>query len=242
MVEDGESSVFVQLISKKPLPKTDLDVLQNFAGEQFTIMCIQSENEEPYWMSRVKRPFYRLPQFSLEIPFAINDFTQINPVINQKMIARACEWLSLSNRDIVADFFCGVGNFSLPIATCAERVVGFEMVNQMVVKGRSNALHNKLDNIVFETLDLFKQSLSSQVIFNKALLDPPRAGAEFLCRQLSELSLDCLVYVSCNPESFFRDAKILLAGGYSLEKMSLVDMFPQTAHIELIACFSKIRR
>ncbi len=241
LVEDGDSHIYAQLISKKMLPQNDLDVLQDLAKSQLTIECALQESGKPYWQSQIKQPFYKLEKYNITIPFTINDFTQINPVINQQMIDRACDWLSLSDSDVVADFFCGVGNFSLPIARYAKQVFGYEVVDQMVDKATSNAVLNKLDNIEFSAVDLFKQSLPNQLLFNKALLDPPRAGAEFLCRELSQLNLDCLIYVSCNPISFFRDAKILLEGGYTIDKMSMIDMFPQTAHVELIASFSKIR-
>jgi len=159
--------------------------------------------------------------------------------VNNQLIALAIKWLALSGDDVVADFFCGIGNFSLPIAQSVSRVIGYELVAPMVAKAIANAAVNEIENCQFKVSDLMADKVPSDAVFNKALLDPPRAGAEQLCRHLATTQLERIVYISCNPATLARDTQILTNGNFQLAELVLADMFPQTAHSEVVALFTR---
>ncbi len=177
--------------------------------------------------------------------FKTTDFTQINPSMNQKMVNYALELLDLNNQDIVLDLFCGLGNFTLPIAKQAKKAVGVELSSDMVQRGYHNAKLNNINNANFYQQDLIEiGKLSSSSIwlkecYNKVLLDPARSGAKEILPTIIEIAPERIVYVSCNPATFARDAGILCESGYKLNKINLLDMFPHTAHVETIALFTK---
>lgn len=183
---------------------------------------------------------YTLEQFDLKFEFLPLDFTQVNPSINTKMVAKAVELLGLTSNDQVFDAFCGIGNFSLALARSAGHVLGIEASEQSVVRARHNADLNGINNCVFMAQNLFAESPEIQGLerVNKVLLDPPRSGAESLCKKLASHKVERVVYVSCNPVSLARDAKILVANGYKFDGAGVIDMFPHTTHVESIASFS----
>ena len=170
-------------------------------------------------------------------------FTQVNYEINRKMINRALEALELTRDDRVLDLFCGLGNFTLPLATKAGHVVGVEGDLPLVNHAKENARLNNLDNVEFYAADLSKDVSTlpwSQQKFNKILLDPSRAGAAEILHNFKHWQPERIVYVSCNPSTLARDAGILVNElGYTLVKAGVMDMFPQTAHVESIALFVK---
>nr|WP_240946322.1 23S rRNA (uracil(1939)-C(5))-methyltransferase RlmD [Pseudomaricurvus alkylphenolicus] len=176
----------------------------------------------------------------LTLAFEPGDFTQVNPAVNGEMVAQALQWLALEPNDRVMDLFCGIGNFTLPIARSGCQVTGVEAVEAMVTRARHNAHINGLENAEFLALDLEGQSLrkrlSSKAI-NKLLLDPPRAGAAKVCEQIGQSAVERLIYVSCNPASFVRDAGTLVRSGFELSQLRVLDMFPHTAHVETMALF-----
>ena len=182
---------------------------------------------------------YDLSSFDLTYEFMPLDFTQVNPSINETMVRRADELLQLSQTDEVLDAFCGIGNFSLALARSAGFVIGIESSEQSVIRARHNADLNGINNCVFIAQDLFAESIEIQGFqsINKVLLDPPRTGAESLCKKLASHKVERVVYVSCNPASLARDAKILVESGYKFEGAGVIDMFPHTTHVESIACF-----
>lgn len=183
---------------------------------------------------------YALPDSDIELRFHPGDFIQVNREVNRKMVAQAIEWLQLGAEDSVLDLFCGIGNFTLPMARQAKKVVGIEAVETMVARGRENAEHNGLDNVYFKALDLEQAELADRLEklgCNRFLLDPPRAGARQVCENGALNSMKRGVYVSCNPASFVRDAKALQAQGFQLRKLRVLDMFPHTAHMETMALF-----
>jgi len=184
---------------------------------------------------------YRLDDQGLLFEFHPMDFTQVNQAVNQKMVNLALDLLGLNSEDQVLDAFCGIGNFSLAIAQRAASVVGIEASSASVNRASSNAQLNGLKNAFFEVADLYQSESASLVLpqINKALLDPPRSGAELVCRKLVDSACQKIVYVSCNPKTLKRDADILCAGGYQLDQLGMIDMFPHTAHMESIACFSR---
>ena len=184
------------------------------------------------------------PEPGLTLNFEPNDFTQVNAGINQKMIQKAMGLLDISAQDRILDLFCGLGNFSLPMAKRANEVVGVEGDAALVRHAQSNAALNKLDNAVFEQADLTKTTLKeypwAKAGFNKILLDPPRSGAFEVLPQLAELGAERIVYVSCNPATLARDAGELVNElGYTLLSAGIMDMFPHTSHVESIAVFVK---
>lgn len=184
------------------------------------------------------------PEQGLTLDFEPNDFTQVNAGINQKMIPYALELLDVSSDDRILDLFCGLGNFTLPLATKVSEVVGVEGDEALVRHARNNAVNNNLDNAVFEQADLTKTELKdypwAKAGFNKILLDPPRSGAFEVLHQLADLGAERLVYVSCNPATLARDAgELVNKHGYKLVSTGVMDMFPHTTHVESIALFVK---
>ncbi|MES9968862.1 MAG: 23S rRNA (uracil(1939)-C(5))-methyltransferase RlmD [Candidatus Thiodiazotropha sp.] len=186
---------------------------------------------------------YALPEFDLQLDFLPNDFTQVNTDINRQMIKRAITLLELKADDRVLDLFCGLGNFTLPLARTAVQVTGVEGDSGLVSRARENALRNGIDNVSFFTANLY-QALDGEPWlmqqFNKVLLDPPRSGAVEILEHLPKLGAERIVYVSCYPGTLARDAGILVHEmGYRLRSAGVMDMFPHTAHVESIALFDK---
>ena len=157
------------------------------------------------------------------------------------MIRQALHLLDLKPTDRVLDSFCGIGNFSLPLARNAAYVTGIELSQTSVLRGAENALRNGLTNVNFVASDLFAEDCEIPEFqsFNKILLDPPRSGALEVCKKLATHKAERVVYVSCNPTTLGRDAAILVAGGYRFEAAGVIDMFPHTTHVESIACFTR---
>jgi 23S rRNA (uracil1939-C5)-methyltransferase len=186
---------------------------------------------------------YHLPSYDLELHFRPTDFTQVNAGLNRQMIARALAMLDLQADDRVLDLFCGLGNFSLPMARQAGTVVGVEGEASLVQRARDNAACNGIDNIEFHTADL-NGDLEAQpwygAGFSKLLLDPPRSGAPVVVEKLLHPYPQRIVYVSCDPATLARDAGTLVQRhGYRLVSAGVMDMFPHTAHVESIALFER---
>lgn len=187
--------------------------------------------------------FYQLADRT-QINFSANDFIQVNHQVNKLMVEQAITWLSLSLKDNVLDLFCGLGNFSLPIARQVSSVTGVEGVQSMVDKAQANAQLNKLDNCHFFQADLnshWHESTWKKKFFNKIVLDPARAGAEKACEQIQHYKAEKIVYISCDPSSLARDTAILIKQGYKVEKIALIDMFSQTKHIETMVLFVPVK-
>lgn len=178
-----------------------------------------------------------------KIYFASSDFIQINHGVNNAMISQALAWLHVLPSDNVLDLFCGLGNFSLALAKHARRVIGVEGVQVMVDKAIHNAQVNGFDNCQFYQADLnshwLLESWAKAQVFDKVLLDPARAGAEEAVSQIAKLQIPSVLYVSCDPATLARDSAILVSQGYKLEKISLMDMFTQTKHVETMVLFTR---
>ncbi len=184
---------------------------------------------------------YSLPQH-IDIHFSPKDFIQINHAVNVKMIEQALTWLTLKTTDKVLDLFCGLGNFTLPIAQQVHSVVGVEGLQVMVDKAKDNAAINKIENCSFYQADLNTDWSSTPwhtEDYDKVLLDPARAGAYQTVEQLLKLSIPTILYVSCEPASLARDIELLLTHGYQIEKMAIMEMFPQTKHIETMVLLTR---
>lgn len=183
---------------------------------------------------------YQLPDLQLKYLFHPSDFIQVNRDMNIKMVNLALELLDLKPDETVLDLFCGLGNFSLPLAQQAKRVIGIEGDALMVKRAQINAQLNQLSNIEFFTENLFhpEQPRLKQG-FDKILLDPPRAGALEIMPQLAKSGAQSILYISCNPATLARDAKILITENYCLQTAGVMDMFPHTSHVEAMALFVK---
>jgi 23S rRNA (uracil1939-C5)-methyltransferase len=186
---------------------------------------------------------YDLPDYNITFKFHPTDFTQVNSALNRSMVKLALQLMDLKSSDIVLDLFCGLGNFSLPMAQFCSKVVGVEGSKTMVKRAYMNAESNHLSNVDFYAANLEDVSEVNNVVnqsFNKVLIDPPRSGALELVKQIDTLNPERIVYVSCNPVTLARDTDILVnQKGYVLLKAGVMDMFPHTTHVESIALFEK---
>jgi 23S rRNA (uracil1939-C5)-methyltransferase len=209
------------------------------AGEAAALKNLSGELVDP-------RLVYQLPEFNLELGFHPQDFTQVNPAVNAQMIVQAIAWLELKGDERVLDLFCGIGNFTLPLARHCAQVFGMEAEEAMVARGRENAARAQITNATFLAADLVNTSENRlyQTCGNidAILLDPPRDGAKEIIAVLlklkgQQLKPKKIVYVSCNPATLARDAKVLTEAGYVLHTLGVMDMFPHTAHVESMALF-----
>ncbi len=186
--------------------------------------------------------FSPLPEEDIKINFSAVDFVQVNNDINQQMVAQALKFLQLDPRDQVLDLFCGLGNFTLPMARRCERVTGVEGDMAMVQRAKNNARENNIENTEYFSADLAQIDSDwpwMRQKFNKILLDPPRSGAMEIAEQIKRFEASIIVYVSCQPASLVRDSRIICDNGYKLTHFGVMDMFPQTAHIESMAVFKR---
>lgn len=241
----GDDAVGLVFRHLAPLTADDCRQLTEFGERHGFFIYLQPGNEEtvhPLWPAEAEL-VYRLPEFEVELAFRPTDFTQVNADINRAMVSRALELLDPQSRDTVLDLFCGLGNFTLPLAKRAGHVVGVEGEAGLVGRARSNAQRNGLDNTEFHVANLAGDVRDLPWMrghYDRILLDPPRSGAAELIPQIAPLRASRLVYVSCNPATLARDAGMLVHEfGYRLRAAGIMDMFPHTAHVESIAVFER---
>ena len=184
---------------------------------------------------------YQLPNHDLNFQFYPTDFTQVNPELNQNMVDQSLQLLAPSAEDTILDLFCGLGNFSLALARYAKHVTGVEGSQAMVDRGYENANLNQINNVEFYCADLSKPPTDqtwTQRLYDKVLLDPPRTGAQAIVHNIDRFMPQKILYVSCNTATLARDTQILVQEkGYHLETAGIMDMFPQTSHVEAMALF-----
>jgi 23S rRNA (uracil1939-C5)-methyltransferase len=237
----AEQGVVVLLRHLKRLPESDLQLIEQFSEFHKLNFFVQESKHSIVCLSGQEQLTYQLSEWNCVLAFSPTDFLQVNSNINQKMVAQALNWLTLTKDDVVLDLFCGLGNFTLPVAKKAAAVVGIEGVQNMVDRAIANASLNHLDNATFYQADLSAANLAKQTWaksgFTKVLLDPARAGAFDCMLFIAELKPSHIVYVSCDPVTLARDSQLLLENGYKLDKLGLLDMFPQTGHMESMALF-----
>ncbi|MCC8366111.1 23S rRNA (uracil(1939)-C(5))-methyltransferase RlmD [Xenorhabdus sp. PB61.4] len=239
----ADNGPLVVLRHLAPIKHEDKEILRAFA-KQNQVMIYLAGDETPLEPlspeEEQSEPWYQVD--GLKLVFSPQDFIQVNDAVNQKMVAQALSWLDLQPEDRVLDLFCGMGNFTLPIAAKVQAVVGVEGVAALVASGQYNARLNGLSNVNFfhENLesDIHQQPWAAQG-FNKVLLDPARAGAAGVMSHIVKLAPEKVVYVSCNPTTLARDSKVLLEVGYHLVSVRMLDMFPHTGHLESMALFSR---
>jgi len=240
----AEDATILILRHLEPLTAKDEQVLIDCANELGIYFYTQSggiDTVKP--LDKAAKLTYSHPEHDVVMEFLPTDFTQVNFNLNHKMVSLAIDMLELNKDDEVIDLFCGLGNFTLPIARYAKHVVGIEGDKGLIERSKQNASNNQIGNAEFYQADLFKEvegfSWFRGKKYNKALIDPARSGAIEIVELLPKLGVERLVYVSCNPATLARDSEKLIELGYTLDTAGVMDMFPQTAHVESIALFTK---
>ena len=245
----GDDEIALLVRHTEKLSQQDVNQLKQFALNKQWQLYLQPEGAES--LHRVDDPtaamrlHYHLDDFDLKFGFSPLDFTQVNSTINPQMVKLACDLLQLQQGERVLDLFCGLGNFTLPLARCVgetRQVVGVEGSEEMVRRAAENAEINGIIHAHFYSQDLTKDfshhSWANQG-FDALLIDPPRAGAEEIMHYVPKFGAKKIVYVSCNPATLARDAGVLAQHGYRLKKAGVMDMFTHTGHVESIALFEK---
>ncbi|MDO4440947.1 MAG: 23S rRNA (uracil(1939)-C(5))-methyltransferase RlmD [Moraxella sp.] len=254
---DSSSQVAMMVRHTKRLGKQDQQTLIKFCQDRDWQLYLQPQgtdsvhridgNEPPSTQTTPPTGglFYQLPQFDIRLEYSPLDFTQVNLSVNTQMVALACDLLDLQKGETVLDLFCGLGNFSLPLARCVGdtgRVIGIEGSAKMVERATMNAAQNGIQHATFYTQDL-NQDFSDQPWAKQVdalLIDPPRTGAATVMGYLGNFHAKRIVYVSCDPATLARDTAAIIAQGYRLTHAGVMDMFCHTGHVESIARFEKI--
>lgn len=262
----GDSVTAMVLRHMEPLSDSDVGKLRAFASLHGVQWWLQSKGPDTVCLldapaSEAETLSYALPAFGISMPFKPTDFTQVNPHINQVLVSRALRLLDAQPHERVIDWFCGLGNFTLPIATMAGEVVGIEGSEALVARSRDNLIHNQagrarpLAPTTFVARNLFEMTpmlLVADGAADKWLVDPPREGAFALAQTLADMHQltekpegwtppKRIVYVSCNPATLARDAGLLVnQAGYRCTLAGVVNMFPHTAHVESMAVFERV--
>jgi 23S rRNA (uracil1939-C5)-methyltransferase len=257
----GDEVTALVLRHLEPLSEGDLAKLRAFARDHAGVQWwLQPKGPDTVRLLDEGGPElgYALPEFGVRMPFRPTDFTQVNPHINRVLVSRALRLLDVKAGERVIDWFCGLGNFSLPIATQASEVLGIEGSEALVARARENLRCNSVgrspafSRVDFAARNLFEMSAQQLVADRSAqrwLVDPPREGAFALVKALADLHAAPnaewipprrIVYVSCNPATLARDAGLLVhQAGYRCSAAGVVNMFPHTAHVESIAVFDR---
>lgn len=246
----GDAGPAVILRHTKSLAAQDIESLEHFAAEQGCAVWLEPNGR--LGLTDIDGtpcdPRLTYTVNGLALNFHPQDFTQVNHSVNNGMVAQALQLLDLKPNDKVLDLFCGIGNFTLPLASQCEAVFGVEVVESMVEKARDNARNCAIPNAQFEAANLAEPLVAEKLLarhknISAILLDPPRDGAKDLVSAIKagvekrQLSPERIVYVSCNPATLARDAAILAEAGYELDAAAILDMFPHTSHVESMALF-----
>jgi 23S rRNA (uracil1939-C5)-methyltransferase len=238
----GDEAVVLVFRHLLPLQEEDRRLLRQFAEEHAVQVWLQPRGPEsaaPFHPEAPPGLFYALPEFGVRLGFLPTDFTQVNHAVNRVLVSRAVRMLDPQPGERIGDLFCGLGNFSLPLAARGAQVIGIEGSASLVERARANALANGL-TVQFEAANLFEPNLAPLGPFDKLLLDPPREGAIEVAKALPEAWPRRIVYVSCDAATLARDAGVLVnVKGFRLAAAGVVNMFPHTAHVESIALFER---
>jgi len=243
---DGPAVLVLRIL--EPLNPRDEDLLRAFADRHGVTLWLQPDGPDsaaPFHPPEAAPPFYRLPDYDVTLRFRPTDFTQVNHDVNRVLVRRALGLLEVQAGECVADMFCGLGNFTLPLARLGARVVGVEGSAALVARARANAVCNglaaRIDYHVANLFEVTPERLAGWGRFDKMLIDPPREGAVELVKALDEQApVRSIVYVSCNPATLARDAAVLVhEKGYRPVAAGIANMFPHTSHVESIALFER---
>ncbi len=246
-VAAGDEEIALIFRNLSPLTALDERNIKEFAEQYKYKIFLQPKGPESvycfYPSPENEYISYQLPEYNISFQFHPTDFTQVNGTLNRSMVRLALQLMELKSSDRVLDLFCGLGNFSLPMAKFCSSVVGVEGSQAMVERASMNAKANGLSNLSFYAANLDDVDEVNKIVqqsFNKVLIDPPRSGALELVKQIDKLNPERIVYVSCNPVTLARDTNILVnEKAYVLLKAGVMDMFPHTTHVESIAVFEK---
>ncbi len=229
----------------EPLSESDLSKLSGFGQQNDFYIQLQPGgpgslvNLYPQEQHLSFRP---LLDEDIDIEFGALDFVQVNDELNRQMVSQALDWLQVGAGDEVLDLFCGLGNFTLPLAKRATSVTGVEADQIMVDRAKKTARDQRIENTEYFTADLETPDLKSSWMkrsYSRLLLDPPRSGAQAIAERIGRFGASKIVYVSCQPSTLVRDATMICSQGYRLSKLGTMDMFPQTAHVESMALFER---
>ena len=242
--DNATAFVFRHLV---PLTPDDEAQLADFGRQHdIQIFCQPGRPDQlvPVWPENPAPLVYHLPESNVELEFAPADFIQVNAELNQRMVTRALQLLDPRPGEAVLDLFCGLGNFTLPLARRAGQVLGIEADAVLIEKAQHNARRNQLRNAEFRVADLYRPETPDPLgteRFDKWLLDPPRTGAVEVVKRLpAQGGPRRILYVSCNPGTLARDSEVLVhTKGYRLTAAGVMDMFPQTSHVEAMALFER---
>ena len=257
----GDDVTALVLRHLEPLSEADLKQLRAFAATHRVQWWLQSKGPDTVRLMDAKdaaQLAYALPDFGIRMPFKPTDFTQVNPHINRVLVSRALRLLDVQSHERVIDWFCGLGNFTLPLATQAREVLGIEGSDTLVARSKENYLRNQTGRdkplaptefVARNLFDMTPELLVQDGVADKWLIDPPREGAFALAKTVADLMQNPdlrqgwtppkrIVYVSCNPATLARDAGLLVnVAGYRCTSAGAVNMFPHTAHVESMAVF-----
>jgi 23S rRNA (uracil1939-C5)-methyltransferase len=240
-MSSGESDVAVVFCHLLPLSFHDRQLLSAFAEQQSVLVFTQAggpDSLRPLQATQRTDLQYSFTRHQTQLSYGPADFVQANDRVNQLLVDQVIAQLDIQPQDRVLELFCGNGNFSLPLARYAYQVIGVEGHPGLVARAVHNADQNGIRNVRFVQADL--RQWTPDMPYDKLLLDPPREGAIEVIKRLPETSANTIVYVSCQPRTLARDARYLVHHrGYTLSRAGLVDMFPQTKHIEAIAVFTR---
>jgi 23S rRNA (uracil1939-C5)-methyltransferase len=241
----GDNATVLVIRHLDPLTPQDQEALRGFSERHQVSLWLQPAGPDsahpfhPPENSPGSELYYELPEFGLRFAFRPTDFTQVNQGVNRVLVSRAVRLLDPRPGERVADLFCGLGNFSLPLASGGAAVIGFESSRELIERARHNATLNAVV-VQFEVMNLFEPQLGPYAPFDKLLIDPPREGAVEIVKALPAAWPRRIVYVSCDPATLARDAGVLVhAKGFRLAAAGVVNMFPHTAHVESIALFER---
>ena len=246
-VAAGDNRTALVFRNLEPLTETDVELLVYYGRQNDFVIYHQPKGPDSVTLLYPEQVTldYSLPEFGVTLEFSPTDFTQVNSEINRRMVSQALQLLQIGDEDRVLELFCGLGNFSLPLARQAKEVVAIEGETGLIERARANAAANDIDNVRFHVANLFEEVEAEPWLkgqhYDRILLDPPRSGAAEMIGKLADTGAERIVYVSCNPSTLARDAgELVNRHGYRLQKAGIMDMFPHTAHVESIALFIKV--
>lgn len=250
-VAQGEITTAIIFRHLKPFIPLDYELLKQFGQDHEVAIFTQPKGLDSVhllWRPELNDTleetrellYYELPDYQIKLYFHPTDFTQVNAFTNKLMVKAALELLEVQPEDHILDLFCGLGNFSLPLARLGHKVIGIEGTAAMVERAKFNAKYNNLLNTEFYTADLENISFDEAYIeqkFAKILIDPPRCGASHVVANIERCQAQRILYVSCNAATLARDASVLKQKGYELTTVRIIDMFGHTSHSEAMALF-----